>query len=143
MLESFYFQNMLRDNFIFSSKCSVVLTMRLNVTTNKAVYCPLPNLSHLFSWLTFQEDNIEVWERPLSNLAWAVAMVNLQEIGGPRSYTINIASLGQGVACNPACHITKLLPVKKKLGCYEWTSRLKTRINPTGTVLLQLVSQTT
>ncbi|XP_011382105.1 alpha-galactosidase A [Pteropus medius] len=94
-------------------------------------------------YLLRKEDNIEVWERPLSNLAWAVAMVNLQEIGGPRSYTINIASLGQGVACNPACHITKLLPVKKKLGYYGWTSRLKTRINPTGTVLLQLVSQTT
>lgn len=94
-------------------------------------------------YLLRKEDNIEVWERPLSNLAWAVAMVNMQEIGGPRSFTINIASLGQGVACNPACHITELLPVKTKLGFYEWTSRLKTRINPSGTVLLRLESQTT
>ncbi|KAF6390044.1 galactosidase alpha [Rhinolophus ferrumequinum] len=94
-------------------------------------------------YLLRKEDNIEVWERPLSNLAWAVAMVNMQEIGGPRSFTINIASLGQGVACNPACHITELLPVKTKLGFYEWTSCLKTRINPSGTVLLRLESQTT
>lgn len=46
-----------------------------------------------------------MWERPLSNLAWAVAMVNLQEIGGPRSYTISVTSLGQGLACNPDCLI--------------------------------------
>eukprot|EP00069_Balaena_mysticetus_P016759 bmy_10085T0 len=85
-----------------------------------------------------KEDNFEVWERPLSNLAWAVAMVNLQEIGGPRSYTISLTSLGQGLACNPDCLITQLLPVKRKLGFYEWTSSLKTQINPTGTVLLRL-----
>uniref|UniRef100_G1P280 Alpha-galactosidase n=1 Tax=Myotis lucifugus TaxID=59463 RepID=G1P280_MYOLU len=94
-------------------------------------------------YLLRKEDNIEVWERPLSKLAWAVAVVNLQEIGGPRSYTISLASLGQGVACNPACHITELLPVKTKLGFYEWTSFVKTRINPTGTVLLQLKNFTT
>lgn len=85
-----------------------------------------------------KEDNFEVWERPLSNLAWAVAMVNLQEIGGPRSYTISVTSLGQGLACNPDCLITQLLPVKRKLGFYEWTSSLKTQVNPTGTVLLRL-----
>ncbi|XP_011770150.1 alpha-galactosidase A [Macaca nemestrina] len=85
-----------------------------------------------------QGDNFEVWERPLSDLAWAVAMINRQEIGGPRSYTISVASLGKGVACNPACFITQLLPVKRKLGFYEWTSRLRSHINPTGTVLLRL-----
>ncbi|XP_008507938.1 alpha-galactosidase A isoform X2 [Equus przewalskii] len=84
------------------------------------------------------EDNIEVWERPLSDFAWAVAMVNLQEIGGPRFHTISLASLGGGLACLPACLITELLPVKGKLGFYEWTSSLKLRINPTGTVLLRL-----
>lgn len=78
-----------------------------------------------------QGDNFEVWERPLSDLAWAVAMINRQEIGGPRSYTIAVASLGKGVACNPACFITQLLPVKRKLGFYEWTSRLRSHINPT------------
>ncbi|XP_006210333.1 alpha-galactosidase A [Vicugna pacos] len=87
-----------------------------------------------------KSDNFEVWERPLSNLAWAVAVVNLQDIGGPRSYTIPIASLGKGLACNPACLITQLLPVKTKLGFYEWTKSLKTQINPTGTVLLRLES---
>ncbi|XP_005407010.1 PREDICTED: alpha-galactosidase A [Chinchilla lanigera] len=85
-----------------------------------------------------KEDNVEVWERPLSNLAWAVAMRNLQEIGGPYSYTIAVVSLGRGVACNPGCFVTQLLPVKKELGFYEWTSSLKTQINPTGTVLFQL-----
>ncbi|KAL0588736.1 Alpha-galactosidase A [Plecturocebus cupreus] len=85
-----------------------------------------------------QGDNFEVWERPLSDLAWAVAIINRQEIGGPRSYTMAVASLGKGVACNPACFITQHLPVKRKLGFYEWTSRLRTHINPTGTVLLRL-----
>ncbi|DAA13132.1 TPA: alpha-galactosidase A-like [Bos taurus] len=88
-------------------------------------------------WLT-KEDNFEMWERPLLNLAWAVAIVNLQEIGGPRSYTISVTSLGRGLACNPNCLITELLPEKRKLGIYEWTSTLKTQINPTGTVLLRL-----
>ncbi|KAK7800432.1 hypothetical protein U0070_015808 [Myodes glareolus] len=85
-----------------------------------------------------KEDNIEVWEKPLSNLAWAVAVRNLQEIGGPRSYTIQVSSLGHGIACNPGCIITQLLPVKEQLGFYEWTLTLKTRINPSGTVLLRL-----
>lgn len=85
-----------------------------------------------------KDNNFEVWERPLLNLAWAVAMVNLQEIGGPRAYTISLTSLGQGLACNPDCLITQLLPVKRRLGFYEWTSSLKTQINPTGTVLLRL-----
>ncbi|XP_077632571.1 alpha-galactosidase A isoform X2 [Crocuta crocuta] len=87
-----------------------------------------------------KEDNIEVWERPLSDLAWAVAMVNLQEIGGPRFYTISMVSLGQGMACIPDCIITQLLPVKRKLGFYQWTSDLKIQINPTGTVLLRLAA---
>ncbi|XP_004643420.1 alpha-galactosidase A [Octodon degus] len=85
-----------------------------------------------------KEKDIEVWERPLSNLAWAVALRNLQEIGGPRSYSIAVVSLGHGVACNPGCFITQLLPVKRELGFYEWTSDLTTQVNPTGTALFQL-----
>ncbi|GAB1303114.1 Alpha-galactosidase [Apodemus speciosus] len=85
-----------------------------------------------------KETHIEVWERPLSNLAWAVAVRNLQEIGGPLSYIIQISSLGRGLACNPGCFITQLLPEKVQLGFYEWTGTLKTRINPSGTVLLRL-----
>ncbi|KAI5943992.1 alpha-galactosidase A [Manis javanica] len=85
-----------------------------------------------------KEDNFELWERPLSHSAWAVAMVNLQDTGGPRSYTISIASLGWGMACIPDCVVTQILPVKKKLGFYEWTSSLKMQVNPTGTVLLRL-----
>lgn len=85
-----------------------------------------------------KENDIEVWERPLSNLAWAVAVRNLQEIGGPRFYTIQISSLGRGLACNPGCIITQILPEKVRLGFYEWPLTLKTRINPSGTVLLRL-----
>lgn len=89
-------------------------------------------------YLLRKEGNIEVWERPLSNLSWAVAMMNLKEIGGPSYYTIMTASLGRGMACNPGCFITQLLPEKRKLGFHEWISSIKVRINPTGTVLLRL-----
>ncbi|XP_049622885.1 alpha-galactosidase A [Suncus etruscus] len=85
-----------------------------------------------------KENNIQVWERPLSNLAWALAMVNQQEMGGPQLYGISVDSLGKGVACNPSCSITQILPVKRKLGIFAWTSSLKAEINPTGTVLFLL-----
>ncbi|XP_004711261.4 alpha-galactosidase A [Echinops telfairi] len=89
-----------------------------------------------------KQGDIEVWERPLASLSWAVAIRNLKELGGPSSYTVSLASLGRAVACNPACVITQLLPVKEELGFFEWVSVLKTRINPTGTVLLQLKKPT-
>ncbi|XP_077845323.1 alpha-galactosidase A isoform X2 [Macaca mulatta] len=58
-----------------------------------------------------QGDNFEVWERPLSDLAWAVAMINRQEIGGPRSYTIAVASLGPHPGHNLTFshHVSRLL----------------------------------
>ncbi|XP_072482834.1 alpha-galactosidase A [Notamacropus eugenii] len=83
-------------------------------------------------------EDFEVWERPLSNLAWAVAVLNQKEIGGPQNYAFSIADLGGGLGCTPACFITQILPVKQELGLYEWTSQLKVRVNPTGTVLLKL-----
>ncbi|XP_075395658.1 alpha-galactosidase A isoform X1 [Tenrec ecaudatus] len=89
-----------------------------------------------------KQGDIEVWERPLASLSWAVAIRNLKEIGGPSPYTMSLASLGRAVACNPACVITQLLPVKEELGFFEWISVLKTRINPTGTVLLQIKKPT-
>uniref|UniRef100_G3TIT7 Alpha-galactosidase n=2 Tax=Loxodonta africana TaxID=9785 RepID=G3TIT7_LOXAF len=89
-------------------------------------------------YLLRKEDKFEVWERPLSNLAWAVAIRSLREIGGPHSHTISVATLGRAAACNPACLITQLLPVKKELGLFEWTSALKMQINPTGTVLVRI-----
>ncbi|XP_048192563.1 alpha-galactosidase A [Perognathus longimembris pacificus] len=85
-----------------------------------------------------KEKEVEVWERPLSNIAWAIALRNLKEIGGPLSYTTSLVSLGKGVACSPGCFITQLLPIKKDHGFYGWTSSFKTQINPTGTVLLKL-----
>ncbi|XP_051823972.1 alpha-galactosidase A [Antechinus flavipes] len=85
-----------------------------------------------------KDEDFEVWQRPLSNLAWAVAVLNQREIGGPGTYTISTTDLGEGLGCAPACLITQILPVKKELGLYEWTSQLKVRVNPTGTVLLKL-----
>lgn len=85
-----------------------------------------------------KETHTEVWERPLSNVTWAVAVRNLQEIGGPLSYIIQVSSLGRGLACNPACIITQLLPEKVRLGFYERTVTLKTQVNPSGTVLIRL-----
>ncbi|XP_078003972.1 alpha-galactosidase A isoform X2 [Phascolarctos cinereus] len=84
------------------------------------------------------DEDFEVWERPLSNLAWAVAVFNQKEIGGPQNYAFSTAALGGGLGCTPACLITRILPVKEELGLYEWTSQLKVRVNPTGTVLLKL-----
>ncbi|XP_003775073.1 alpha-galactosidase A [Sarcophilus harrisii] len=85
-----------------------------------------------------KDEDFEVWQRPLSDLAWAVAVLNQREIGGPGTYTISTTALGEGLGCAPACLITQILPVKKELGLYEWTSQLKVRVNPTGTVLLKL-----
>ncbi|XP_006901218.1 PREDICTED: alpha-galactosidase A [Elephantulus edwardii] len=89
-------------------------------------------------YLLRKEDNFEVWERPLSSLSWAVAVRNVQEIGGPRFHMISLFTLGKAVACNPACFITQLLPVKKELGFFQWSSILKIKVNPTGTILLQI-----
>ncbi|XP_043830228.1 alpha-galactosidase A [Dromiciops gliroides] len=85
-----------------------------------------------------KEDDFEVWERPLSDLAWAVAVLNHKELGGPRNYALSTNVLGKGLGCAPACNITQILPVKKELGLYEWLSQFKVRVNPTGTVLLKL-----
>lgn len=90
------------------------------------------------------ENNIEVWERPLSNSAWAVAVRNLREIGGPSSYVIEIGSLGQGTLSSAGRFITQLLPEKIPFGFFEGHESFKTRINPSGTVLLLIEkSQTT
>ncbi|XP_001374517.2 alpha-galactosidase A [Monodelphis domestica] len=85
-----------------------------------------------------KDKDFEVWERPLSNLAWAVAVLNQKEIGGPQNYAFSTSALGHGLGCSPACYITQILPVKEDLGLYTWISQLKVRVNPTGTVLLKL-----
>ncbi|XP_028923825.1 alpha-galactosidase A [Ornithorhynchus anatinus] len=85
-----------------------------------------------------KEDNFDLWERPLSNLMWAVAMVNRQEIGGPQGYSLPLSVLGNGLACNPSCLITRLLPTRAELGLYSWVDILSQQVNPTGTVLLRL-----
>ncbi|XP_048370346.1 alpha-galactosidase A [Sphaerodactylus townsendi] len=86
-----------------------------------------------------EEDGFELWERPLSGGAYAIAIVNRQEIGGPQTYKFSLAFLGSGLACNPACSVQQILPTSRNLGLQNWVSFLKVLVNPTGTVLLKTV----
>ncbi|NXA12141.1 AGAL galactosidase, partial [Sapayoa aenigma] len=82
--------------------------------------------------------NFELWERPLSGRAYAVAVLNQQEIGGPQNFTFSLTFLGNGLACNPACSVRQVLPASRDWGVYSWTSSLSAEVNPTGTVLLKV-----
>ncbi|XP_043913060.1 alpha-galactosidase A [Protopterus annectens] len=84
----------------------------------------------------------DVWERPLSDGSFAIAVVNRQEIGGPQHFPIVMFALGNGQACNPNCVITQILPTPTLLGVHELTSSLELMVNPTGTVLLKVVVDT-
>ncbi|KAH0631011.1 hypothetical protein JD844_004473 [Phrynosoma platyrhinos] len=87
-----------------------------------------------------KDDNyFELWERPLSGGAFAVAVVNRQEMGGPQAFAFSTAILGNGLACNPTCSIQQILPQSRDLGLHNWISFLKVVVNPTGTVLLKTV----
>ncbi|XP_063169517.1 alpha-galactosidase A [Candoia aspera] len=86
--------------------------------------------------------NFELWERPLSNGAFAVAVLNRQEMGGPEAYVLATMIIGNGLACNPTCSIQQILPTRKDLGLHNWVSLLKVVVNPTGTVLLKTVVNT-
>ncbi|NXA45765.1 AGAL galactosidase, partial [Nothocercus julius] len=85
-----------------------------------------------------KDDNFELWERPLSGRAHAVAVLNRQEIGGPRNFTFSLAFLGNGLACNPMCSIQQLLPASRDWGLHNWVSSLSVEVNPTGTMLLKV-----
>lgn len=80
-----------------------------------------------------------MWERPLSGGAYAIAILNQREIGGPQAFTFSTAFLGDGLACNPACSVQQILPTSQDLGLFNWVSFLKVLVNPTGTVLLKTV----
>ncbi|NXF10444.1 AGAL galactosidase, partial [Smithornis capensis] len=82
--------------------------------------------------------NFELWERPLSGRAYAVAVLNQQEIGGPQNFTFSLTFLGNGLACNPACSVQQVLPASRDWGLYSWMSSLSAEVNPTGTVLLRV-----
>lgn len=86
-----------------------------------------------------KESNFELWERPLSGGAYAVAVLNRQEIGGPRPFSFSLSFLGNGLACNPACVIQQILPASEDWGLHNWVSFLSVEVNPTGTVLLKVV----
>uniref|UniRef100_A0A8D2QAV6 Alpha-galactosidase n=1 Tax=Zonotrichia albicollis TaxID=44394 RepID=A0A8D2QAV6_ZONAL len=83
--------------------------------------------------------NFQLWERPLSDRAYAVAVLNQQEIGGPQKFTFSLTFLGNGLACNPACSIKQVLPASRDCGVYSWMSSLSLEVNPTGTVLLEVL----
>uniref|UniRef100_A0A8C9L8G7 Alpha-galactosidase n=1 Tax=Pavo cristatus TaxID=9049 RepID=A0A8C9L8G7_PAVCR len=87
----------------------------------------------------YRDKSFELWERPLSDRAYAVAVLNQQEIGGPRNFTFSLTFLGNGLACNPACSIQQILPTSRDWGVYNWVSSLSVEVNPTGTVLLRVV----
>ncbi|XP_037764498.1 alpha-galactosidase A isoform X2 [Chelonia mydas] len=86
-----------------------------------------------------KDNNFELWERPLSGGAYAVAVLNRQEIGGPQIFRFSTSFLGNGLACNPACSIQQILPTSEDWGLHNWVSFLNVEVNPTGTVLLKVV----
>lgn len=81
-----------------------------------------------------QFDNFEVWERPLSKKRLAVAVLNKQEIGGPRGYVIG-AVPGWKI-CYPQCNVTQILPEYKEMGVQTPQSKIVLSVNPSGTALL-------
>ncbi|XP_060105948.1 alpha-galactosidase A [Heteronotia binoei] len=89
--------------------------------------------------ITKDHNGLELWERPLSGGAYAIAIMNSQEIGGPQTYMVSLTFLGNGLACNPACSVQQILPTSRNLGLHNWISFLKVLVNPTGTVLLKTV----
>lgn len=83
-----------------------------------------------------QVDSFEVWERPLSKNRLAVAVLNLQEIGGPRGYVIR-AVPGWKI-CDPECNVTQILPQYKEMGIQTQKSTLVLSVNPSGTALFTI-----
>lgn len=82
-------------------------------------------------------DSFEVWERPLSKNHLAVAVLNKQEIGGPRAFSIS-AVPGWKI-CDPKCNVTQVLPHYKELGVQTLQSKLVVLVNPSGTALLTVM----
>lgn len=79
-------------------------------------------------------DNFEVWERPLLKNRLAIAVLNKQEIGGPRGFLISAAP-GWKI-CDPQCNVTQILPQYKEIGVQTPQSKMVLSINPSGTALL-------
>lgn len=85
-------------------------------------------------WLVLQGNSFEVWERPLSKNRLAVAVLNLQEIGGPRGFAIS--GIPGWKICDPQCNVTLILPQYKEMGVQTKDSKLILKVNPSGTALM-------
>ncbi|KAM9376526.1 alpha-galactosidase A isoform 2-T2 [Pholidichthys leucotaenia] len=83
---------------------------------------------------TAKVDSFEVWERPLSNNRLAIAVLNKQEIGGPRWYFIS--AIPGWKICEPQCNVTQILPQYKEMGVQTQQSNIILSVNPSGTALL-------
>lgn len=81
-----------------------------------------------------QFESFEVWERPLSKNRLAVAVLNRQEIGGPRGYVIR--AIPGWKICDPKCNVTQILPQYKELGIQTQLSKIVLSVNPSGCALL-------
>lgn len=79
-----------------------------------------------------------MWERPLTGARLALAILNRQEIGGPRGFPLTLATLPSYQYCNPKCNVTQILPTYQELGVQGLFSKLILKINPSGTALLTL-----
>ncbi|XP_047440750.1 alpha-galactosidase A [Mugil cephalus] len=85
---------------------------------------------------TAKLDSFEVWERPLSKKRLAVAVLNRQEIGGPRGYIIR--AIPGWKICDPMCNVTQILPQYKEMGVQTQLSTIVLSVNPSGTALLTI-----
>ncbi|KAM9850236.1 alpha-galactosidase A [Aulostomus maculatus] len=85
---------------------------------------------------TAQVDRFEVWERPLSENRLAIAVMNKQEIGGPRGFYISIVPGWK--LCDPWCNLTQILPHYMEMGVQTQQSKTTVSVNPSGTALLTL-----
>ncbi|KAM4585649.1 alpha-galactosidase A [Fundulus diaphanus] len=83
---------------------------------------------------TAKGNSFEVWERPLSKKRLAVAVLNKQEIGGPRGFAIS--GVPSWKFCDPQCNVTLILPQYKEMGVQAKESKLILYVNPSGTALL-------
>lgn len=81
-------------------------------------------------------DSFEVWERPLSKKQLAIAVLNKQEIGGPRGFLIRAAP--GWTICDPQCNVTQILPRYKEMGVQTPQSKVVVSVNPSGTALLTI-----
>ncbi|KAK6299111.1 hypothetical protein J4Q44_G00306210 [Coregonus suidteri] len=85
---------------------------------------------------TAKVDSFEVWERPLSGGRLALAVMNKQEMGGPRGFPLTLATLPSWKICHPQCNVTQVLPSYNELGVQTLLSKLVVVVNPSGTALL-------